>query len=284
MKKKYITSVFFGLIALITGLSFSSCNNDDDNGPNPIVYWRLYLNPQSQVPAVNRSETGVVTMQLWSDNRLSYYIKVNNLVSADQLTAAHFHTGDPLTNGPVVVDFNPTFVDGVATGTITLRESFADSLLNTSNQIYFNVHSTQYPNGLVRGQVNSDIVFAADVDLTGANQVPPVVTTATGKALIRVTTEKKLYSNVSVATLEPADALTMAHIHLGASGTNGDIIVTLASALADFGVNKVITLTNPQITTLFNSNTYVNVHTTLHPTGIVRGQLVNGIANPPVMY
>lgn len=281
MRKNHLNLLFWAIAVAAIGIVFSSCNNNDDDSPKLQVYWQLYLNPQSQVPAVSGNETGVVAMQLFSDNSLDYYIKVNNLTAGDQLTMAHFHAGDPITNGPVIFDFHPTFVNGVASGTVTLRQSLVDSLLNTSNQIYFNVHSNLHPSGLVRGQVNSDIILAADVDLSGANQVPPVTTTATGKAIIRMTTEKKLYSNVSVSNLEPADALTMAHIHTGAAGTNGDILVTLCATAADFGMNKTITLTNEQISTIRTASTYVNVHSTNHATGIVRGQLVNGIANPP---
>lgn len=282
MKKKYFTILFLGLIIIVLSLALSSCNNNDD-GLMERVYWKLYLNPQSQVPAVDRPETAIVTMQLLSDNTLSYRIVVSDLVNTDQLTAAHLHAGDPLTNGPIVLNLDPTFSNGVATGSMIIHQSLVDSLVNLSNQIYVNVHSTEHPDGLVRGQVNSDILMAADVVLTGANQVPPITTTASGKALIRLTSDNKLYSNVSVTGLEGSDTLTMAHIHLGAAGVNGAILVTLCNTIADFGINKVNTLNAGDITTLKTASTYVNAHSVAHSTGVVRGQFVNDIVTPPVI-
>lgn len=266
--------------ALVLSLPFMliACNDDDDDvqEPDTVKEWTLDLSTKNENPAVpSRTETGTVTLQLLADNSLKYNISVNGLAGGDALQAAHLHAGDAITNGPVILSLDPAFTGGNATGTITgLRQSLVDSLKSDANHIYFNAHSQQVASGLVRAQLNSKVEFAMDVALSGTNEVPPVVTTATGTAILRMTADKKLYSNVTVTNLEAIDALSMSHIHKGAAGANGDVLVGLAAAAADFGVVKMITLDDAAYASLKGTDAlYVNVHSTLHPDGVVRGQI-----------
>lgn len=269
MKNKHIITI--SALAAAGFLTFSSCNKNDD--PNPDVIWSIPLNAKLENPApAGRTETGLLTMQLYGNNTLRYSFKVENLASGDEITMAHFHTGDPVTNGPIILPF-PAFTGTSASGEIALRKSLADSLKDSKNDIYFNVHSSQFPAGLVRGTVNSDIVAAADVTLTGLNEVPPVVTTATGTALIRLTIDRKLYSKVSVTGLPGGDALTAAHIHTGAAGTNGAVLVGLCASAADFGISRMTQLDEATANTVRTGAVYTNVHSTSHPNGVIRGQI-----------
>lgn len=266
---------FLGISALlVAGLaSFSSCHNDDDIDNDPILLFEIPLSTKLENPAPpGRSETGLLTMQLYRDNTLRYNFKVDNLASGDALTMAHFHTGDPVTNGPVILPF-PAWTGNTSSGTLTLRQSLADSLKNSSNDIYFNVHSTQYPGGLVRGTVNSDLLLAETINMSGVNEVPPVVTTATGVALLRLTVDRKLYSKVTVSNMPPGDALTMAHIHRGATGVNGAVLVPLAATAADFNISKMTQLDEATAAALRNEALYVNAHSTTWPDGVIRGQI-----------
>lgn len=268
MKNKHVLATT--TLAVAGFISLSSCDNDD-NGI--ILQFEVPLSTKMENPApAGRSETGLLTMQLNSDNTLDYTFRVDNLASGDALTMAHFHTGDPVTNGPVIVPF-PSWTGTTSSGTLTLRQSFADSLKNRNNDIYFNVHSTQHPAGLVRGTVNSDLLLAETIDMSGANEVPPVVTTATGVALLRLTTDRKLYSKVTVTDLPVGDALTMAHIHRGATGVNGNVLVPLCATAADFGVSKITQLDEATASALRTEALYVNVHSTTWPDGVIRGQI-----------
>lgn len=261
--------------SILWGAFFYACNDDDDV-PVAQVVWDITLNSKFENPAVSgRNETGTLEMVLYSDHSLWYSFRVNNLNTGDALTAAHIHAGDPLTNGSVLLNFNPSFSNNTATGTLYPRESFVDSLLDTSVELYFNVHSQQVPAGLLRGQVNSDILLTADIPLAGANEFPPVQTTATGSAYLRLATNKKLYARVDVANLEPGDAWTAAHIHPGAPGVNGSVLIGLCANANDFGVKQIISLTTDNINSLLNDSTYVNAHTTLHGPGAIRGQVRN---------
>ena len=243
--------------------------------PEVTNQWTYTLSAVNENPApAGRTETATLTLQLLADNSLRYNFLVNNLKSGDFITAAHIHTGDPVTNGPVLINMNPSISNNVVNGQAKgLRQSFIDSLVNRTAELYFNVHSNLVPSGIMRVQLNSKIIFATDVSLTGAQEVPPVTTTATGIALFRVVDNNKMYSKVTVSNLETTDALTAAHIHTGAIGLNGAVLIPLAASAADFGVTKITNLTTAQYTALLNSRLYVNVHTTLFPAGKIRGQL-----------
>ncbi len=274
MKKKIIQSAF--LLSSVS-LLLLSCGKDDPVVPAATIVkeWTVPLSTTFENPArVGRSETGTATIQLYSDNSLKYTIAVTGLAAGDVLSAAHIHTGDVITNGPVVLGFDPVFSGSNASGTITnVRTSFVDSLKSTTNELYFNVHSTQLPAGLVRGQMNVGIDLAADVALSGTNEVPAVVTTASGTASIRLTTDKKLYSKVTVTNLEAGDALTAAHIHGGAAGANGAVIIGLADVIGDFGIVKMFTVSDVIYGRLKADPIYANAHSVNHPGGVVRGQI-----------
>ena len=198
MKQKIFSSVLTYSVLLFV---LNACKKDDPIIPSPttVKEWTISLSAKNENPSpIGRSETGTAALQLLSDNSLKYTINVNGLASGDALVAAHIHVGNVITNGAVVLGLEPSFTGATATGTVKdLRSTFIDSLKNDVNELYFNVHSTQIPGGLLRGQLNIGIDLAVDVLLNGANEIPAVATTATGVALLRLTANKKLYSKVT---------------------------------------------------------------------------------------
>ena len=273
MKKSYFLSTIF---LVVVALGQFACKKTDSSPPPTVVkQWTVDLATKNQVPApANRNETGTAVLVLLSDNSLTYAVTVSGLPAGDAITAAHLHAGDVITNGGVILDFHPTFTNGVATGTITnLRSTLVDSLKNDVNEIYFNTHSTQVPGGLARGQLNNTIVLATDVALSGANENPAVATTANGVAILRLASTKQLYAKITVTNLESGDALTAAHIHKGAAGTNGAVYIGIYGSAADFGTVKTFTLDDATVTSLKSDALYVNAHSSKHGGGIIRGQI-----------
>ena len=113
------------------------------------------------------------------------------------------------------------------------------------------------------------------VQLTGAQSVPPVDTTATGTADItydpatREVTWTITYSGL-------AGGATMAHFHgPAAEGKNGPVVVWLSKqgspAASPFAGQA--TLTPEQAQQFVAGEWYVNVHTAAHPAGEIRGQV-----------
>lgn len=263
------------MIALV--LIFTACSKSEDAAPQVQLVKELTVtlaaaneNPQPS----GRTETGTATVKVYDDNSLTVDATLTGLASTDNLTLAHFHVGDPVTNGSVVLDLKPTFTGSTMKANLTgVRTSFIDSIKAGTADIYLNIHSTQVGSGIVRGQLFNNVTFASTVALSGANEVPAVTTTATGTALLRITADNKLYSRITVTNLETTDALTMAHIHSGATGVNGAVLIGLASAAADFGVTKINTPTATQIASIRNDAVYVNVHSTTRASGVIRGQI-----------
>lgn len=276
MKKTANFKTFLGLALFC--LIFTACKKDPVIivPPTLLKSWMVTLNSRFENPApVGRTETGMAMLDLYSDSTLKYTITVTGLSSSDVVNAAHIHVGNAITNGGVILNLNPTFTSAAATATVNLRKSLSDSLINATADFYVNVHSTQVPSGIIRGQLDNPVTFATDVALSGANEVPIVTTTATGLALIRLTTNKTLFARITINTLEATDALAAAHIHTGAAGTNGGVIVGLASTLADFSLLflRVNTVSDANIALIQTGLVYVNVHSTLRPGGVVRGQI-----------
>jgi hypothetical protein len=270
--KRFLPAKAAGILLLAVVLQ--GCDRDDDKGPSTVKKWNVDIKAIYEVPApAGRNEEGEATIELRSDNSLKFDIHIHNLTSSDNLTNAHIHLGDAGTSGGIIIPFNPTFTGAGTSGTVTgLRQGQVDTLLGYP--VYVNVHSKDVPAGLARGQLDKTIVFAKDVTLLGSNEVPPVSTTATGLAILRLTSDKVLYSKVTVNNLESNDTLTVAHIHPGATGVNGPPLIFLCNNVNDFGVLKISTpLPDAQYNQLLNDPMYVNAHSRRHGPGLVRGQI-----------
>jgi hypothetical protein len=127
--------------------------------------------------------------------------------------------------------------------------------------------------------------------LSGQNEVPAVETSATGEAEFTVPANDTMKFRVNITGISNASA---AHIHMGKAGANGDVIVDLLNAPESKGKDTAYGMifrgnlsdsnlkgtmqgkTLDDLTAAMESgDTYVNVHTTEHPDGEIRGQLSN---------
>ena len=111
---------------------------------------------------------------------------------------------------------------------------------------------------------------ALSVALSGNQEVPPVATSAAGTATIKVGEDKSVSVQVKTSGL----AVTAAHIHSGAAGTNGPIIVPLTKVDDNtWTAAPGAKFTEPQYELYKAGNTYVNVHSAAHKGGEIRGQI-----------
>jgi hypothetical protein len=116
------------------------------------------------------------------------------------------------------------------------------------------------------------ISFAADVKVTliGAEETPPVTTTATGKGTITIAADKSVSGTIKTMGIVG----TVAHIHVGAPGQAGPPIITLdKTAEGVWAVPAGSKLTDEQYASFKAGNLYVNVHSAEHKPGEIRGQL-----------
>ncbi|HJS76119.1 MAG TPA: CHRD domain-containing protein [Burkholderiales bacterium] len=110
---------------------------------------------------------------------------------------------------------------------------------------------------------------AIKVNLSGAEEVPPLNVPGSGSGSFRVADDGTITGSVTTKEVQG----TMAHIHRGAKGTNGPVIVPLDKKGDTYTVPAGRKLTPEQIADLKAGRLYVNVHTAQNKGGEVRGQI-----------
>ncbi len=111
---------------------------------------------------------------------------------------------------------------------------------------------------------------AINVKLTGTEEVPPLNVPGKGSGSFRVAEDGTISGSITTEGVEG----TMAHIHRGAKGTNGPVIVPLDKKGDTYTVPAGRKLSEAQLKDLKAGNLYVNVHTARNKGGEVRGQLL----------
>lgn len=111
------------------------------------------------------------------------------------------------------------------------------------------------------------------VTLTGGSEVPPVSTPASGSGTVTINPDRSVSAKISVTGV----AATASHIHEGAAGANGPVIVPFTKTGDNtFAAADGAKLTESQYASYKAGNLYVNVHSAAHPGGEVRAQLKGG--------
>jgi hypothetical protein len=109
--------------------------------------------------------------------------------------------------------------------------------------------------------------------LSGASEVPPVTTSATGTATVTINPDRGVVVKVTVTGM----TATASHIHEGAAGTNGPVIVPFTKTGDNaFASSDGAKLTESQYASYKAGNLYVNVHSAANPGGEIRAQIKGG--------
>jgi hypothetical protein len=110
--------------------------------------------------------------------------------------------------------------------------------------------------------------------LKPGNEVPPTTSRATGAALVHINGTRVSFT---VAIVNPGrETFVAGHIHIGAAGVNGSIVVPLFSGSSDRRLfTQFASITDEDAATVCANvgGHYVNYHTTQFPGGAIRGQL-----------
>ena len=108
------------------------------------------------------------------------------------------------------------------------------------------------------------------VSLSGANEVPTSGSSACGSGNVTVGGDCSVSAKITVSGM----TATAAHIHQGAAGANGPVIVPFnKTADNTFEAASGAKMTEAQCAAYKAGGTYVNVHSAKNPGGEIRAQL-----------
>ena len=110
---------------------------------------------------------------------------------------------------------------------------------------------------------------SVSVKLSGAEEVPPTSVQGSGSGTIHVKSDGAVSGSVTTTGVQG----TMAHIHQGAKGQNGPVIIPLTKSGDTYSVPSGAKLNDAQMKAFKAGDLYVNVHTAANKGGEVRGQL-----------
>jgi hypothetical protein len=219
-----------------------------------------------EVPSVISAAfgTGALSVDV-ATGRVRGFIVTSGLTG----TSAHIHNGQRLAPGPVVLALT-----GGPNVWVVPDNTFADNIVAIFNaapdNLYFNVHTADNPNGEIRGQLDATGAVRL-ATLTGAQEAPAVATAARGAGILLV---DNVTNRVGGFLFGTGLTGTAAHIHNAARGTAGPISVALIG-----GPNLYVVpdeRVSPELVAIYNAapdNLYYNIHTAANPDGAIRGQL-----------
>ncbi|WP_194756663.1 CHRD domain-containing protein [Aliidiomarina indica] len=274
--KKFI---YMGLTAFALSGCFSSSDGPevgDPNPPSPPSFtvshtFNVHLSGDQEVPQVDTSASASGVVEL--DDSLMQIRASIDLSDIENVEGVHIHDGSIGFNGPVAFGFEHT-----GNGMYEIDETDITAALMTDLQSggwYINVHTTDFPDGEIRGQIVNDDTMIITFALSGDQEVPAVSTSASGVGYLAV--DQSTFEVMLTARTEGVDDAEMAHIHTGRVGTNGGVLVGLDPDQDEAGVwvapNGTM-IDESTLEVLLSGGHYVNVHTPAFPDGELRGQIL----------
>ncbi|GAA4021593.1 hypothetical protein GCM10022409_01580 [Hymenobacter glaciei] len=238
------------------------------------------LSGAEEVPAVATSAQGVAAITV-NATRDTIFIQAAFSGLSGAVTGVHFHDAPAGANAPVSVNLLSMLrgnrLSGFLAGTQVTPNRIA---LLLRGLVYLNVHTAANPGGEIRGQVLVESDGALAGVLSGAQEVPAVATSASGLGVFNLSqNQEKLKFRVVVNGL--SGAITGAHFHIGAPGTNAPVALSLLPFLTGNVLDGEIssTGTSPQLTptllaALVQGGVYINFHTAGNPGGEIRAQVL----------
>ncbi|MFK7852815.1 MAG: CHRD domain-containing protein [Granulosicoccus sp.] len=301
--RKPLTLIFRSVLCATMILGLAACSSDDDApaadngdmdmmemegddddgdddavqetvGEDGISNFVIPLSGEQEAPPVG-SETAMGEGNLNIDRAagtIEGSVSVSGLTGA--ATMAHIHQAFAGINGDVLFALTGN-EDGslwsVPDGTVLDAGQLAAL---AEGALYINVHTEANPGGEVRGQIIPEGILFEDSELSGDEEVPPVVSDASGVGVSTVNSESLAIS--ATIFVDGLDDATMAHIHMAPEGENGDVIIGLEQDPGNPGIWRTpvpSSLTEEQLEAYEDEGLYFNVHSDDFPGGEIRGQL-----------
>jgi hypothetical protein len=272
------------LTALINGGLYVNIHTVNNGGGEirgqiifPTASITTALNGAEEVPAVATTATGTGNMTVnLGTGAISGSVTFTGLSS--NATLAHIHSGAAGANGGVVFALaggagGTSGTWTIPAGTVLTAESL-NSLI--TDGLYLNIHSANNGGGEIRGQIRYRIAFTPP--LTGSQEIPPVTPAGTGTANLSINPATGDVSG-TVSFSGMTSNATLAHIHAGAAGTNGGVVIGLTGGAGGTSGTWTVpagsVLTTDQLNVLKAGGLYLNIHTVNNGGGEIRAQLIS---------
>jgi hypothetical protein len=224
--------------------------------------------PKGDVGSARGTFTATLTKS-GTGAELSWRLEFSSLTG--NAIAAHIHVAARGVSGPVRVPLCAPCTSGV-TGTATINADVLDAILN--DRTYVNVHTPTNPAGEIRDQVS--IVAGVKTTLRASQERPkPKGKLARAKGTFTATVSRSGTTGVITWRLtfsKLSGRAIAAHIHSGARGKAGPVIVPLCAPCRS-GARGRATVDGSVLDALESGRSYVNVHTKKNPAGEIRGQI-----------
>lgn len=111
--------------------------------------------------------------------------------------------------------------------------------------------------------------------MNGNNETPAVTTDAQGLGVFTLSLDKQSVL-VDIALTDLSSSVTGVHLHDGVVGATGPLAFDLTPFINGNRVQTTLTgLTTAERAKFFDASYYINIHTTNHPSGEIRAQLVH---------
>jgi hypothetical protein len=224
--------------------------------------------PKGDVSSARGAFTATLTKS-GTGATMSWRLDFSNL--SGNAIAAHVHVAARGTAGPVRVPLCAPCTSGV-TGTATIDAAVLEAI--QSDRAYVNVHTPTNPAGEIRDQVS--IVAGVKTAMRASQERPkPKGKVKRAKGTFTATVSKSGTGGVIVWRLtfsKLTGRATAAHIHSGARGKAGPVIVSLCAPCRS-GARGRATVDASVLEALEQGRAYVNVHTRRNPAGEIRGQI-----------
>jgi Cu/Zn superoxide dismutase len=244
----------------------------------PLQKFDAELNGAQQVPSVSTAATGDGTVRLnAAENQITVNMTFSGLTS--NVTAAHIH-GPAASGANAGVMFDLSGVTPAATSGTIPEQTFAINSTQVAQlkagQLYFNIHTVNFGDGEIRGQIGNAPIRKFAATFTGAQEVPPTGSAATGSGTVTLNaTQDQITANGSFASL--GSNSSMAHIHgPAAAGAEAGILFGLDGVVAATSAiipDQSFAITATQVAQLEAGQHYFNIHSANFPDGEIRGQI-----------
>jgi len=196
----------------------------------------------------------------------------------DPVSAFHIHGGAAGTAGPPVVDLSPT-LGGQPCVTAPLETIRA--IRRNPSSFYVDLHTAGFPDGAIRGQIDQSQDESTTPRTTGPGHLfgsmsgeleVPGPGDPDGRGVVFVDIRPAVGKACADERYAGLDTPTEIHIHRGAAGDAGGVVIDLTPALSG---TRCVSAPAEKLLKISNhpGRYYCNLHTVAIPRGAIRGQL-----------